>query len=193
MDCLKCNKCLSSYLDDEISSRQRSDVENHLRNCSTCRTKLESMRLNSEHLKELPRIEGDLSERNRLIASLHEKIALEPSTTSVRIHTPWKKYAFGSLFVIVILLVIGFMVKSPEQTQPPFEYNPGQPEEGYMSGPVDERLMDRMIQVMEFERIHAIQYEAFSEPVLGIYVSEPAPPVEGGNLHGESNSSVKNG
>ena len=193
MDCLKCKKYASSYIDDEISLRLRKEIENHLKNCSACRTNIESLRIISMRLKELPRMEGELVERNRLMDSLHEQIPGEPLPKPDRIHPSRKKFAFAGAFVIVILLIVGFVLKMPQQTQPPFIYNSNQASMGHPSEPTDERSIDIMVQFLEYERINASQYEAYSEPVLGVYVYEPAPPVEGGNLPDNREGSIESG
>ena len=52
---------LSSYIDGELSERERRRVERHLSGCAECRAELESLRLTVELVRGLPEVEPSRS------------------------------------------------------------------------------------------------------------------------------------
>jgi len=181
LNCLKCEQNISVYIDNELKPRERERLEAHLKGCSACRMKLESTRELSNRLKALTRLEGGLTERNRLLASLHEKISREPSPKSVYQRIPYKRFAFAGATVLAVLIVMGiYLTSGLRETTPPFEFEYiSQPKNAVASGTFDEAIFDRMIELIKYERLEASSHEVFSEQIRGVFIYEPAPPKEG--------------
>jgi hypothetical protein len=182
MTCLKYENNISAYLDNELKPKERENLEAHLKSCSSCRAKLETTRELSHRMKELSRLEGDLNERNRLLASLHEKIARERVPAIMPRRMPFRRYALAGASVLFVLILAGLYISSGlvNPTPPPFVYPDNVSSvETVKTGILEEKILDRLVELIKYERLHAAQNEVFSESFAGIYVFEPAPPKEG--------------
>ncbi len=54
MDCSKAKRKLNRYLDDELPVRDSDHVEQHLRECLSCRNELERLRVVADEMAALP-------------------------------------------------------------------------------------------------------------------------------------------
>ena len=174
MNCRKYEILISCYVDGELSPNEEAVLMKHIDECSFCRKKLESMKVLSDQVKGLTRLEGDLGERNRLLASLHDAIAREPAFKPARSWVSSNRFAWaGATIVIIVLIALFAIPKTPTPDLTPV------PEPDNEIALLEENLINGLAEVLENERVFASSYEAFSEPALGVFIFEPAPPIEG--------------
>jgi hypothetical protein len=175
MNCKKSDILINCYIDGEITEREKSALLKHLDECSYCRKKYESLKTLSEKTMELNRIEGTLSERNKLIDDLHDRIKELPAVKREKPFIPLKHVAWigAAAAALIILAVFALPLLKPVQ-QETSEINP--PPDMAM---IEEQLIQEMVEYLEDERTYASSYEVYAEPVLAVYEYIPAPSIEG--------------
>jgi anti-sigma factor RsiW len=178
MNCKQADILISAYIDGELGDAEKKRFEKHIAECSSCKKKLESMHVLSDQMRGLRRIEGDLASRNRVIASVHEQIAKEPAPKPVFVFRipVYAGWIAASAVVVAVLIALVLMpgqismgtlgVKSPGSNTT-------------VPDPWENAFIDGMAQYMEMERIQASGTEIFTEPVAGVFVAQPAEPIEG--------------
>lgn len=176
MNCEKCEILISAYIDGELTQREEKTLLKHIDECSGCRKKLESMRVMSNQLSGLRKIEGDISERNRLIANLHELMDKEPAPKPV---LPWlttPRLAWASALAVAAIVLIAFlsMNNNSVSTTPKPETIPT-----HEFAMLEDILVEGIVDYLEQERIYACSNETFSEPILAVFAFDPTPPPEG--------------
>ena len=177
MNCKKYEILISAYIDHELTPKEEKTLLKHIDECSGCRKKLESMRVMSNQLSGLRKIEGDISERNRLIANLHEQMDKEPAPKPVII--PWlttSRLAWVSVVAIAAILLIAFLSMNKNDVSPtPKPETIPAPEFALL----EDILVEGIADYLEQERIYACSNETFAEPILAVFAFEPTPPPEG--------------
>lgn len=178
MNCKKADILISASIDGELGESEQKRLDKHISECSSCRKKLESMRVLSEQMRGLHRIEGDLASRNRVIASLHGKIAKEPPPKTVVVFRipSYAKWIAASAVVAAVLIAV--MLHPGQISIGPYNFKP--PVSNiHADDPWEDAFINGMAQYMEMERIHASGTEIFAEPVAGVFVAQPVEPLEG--------------
>ena len=56
MDCRKVSRLLSAYIEGDLSLREKSDFEEHVKSCSNCAEKLADIRLIRQAAGELEKV-----------------------------------------------------------------------------------------------------------------------------------------
>jgi hypothetical protein len=178
MNCKKADILISASIDGELGAPEQKQLDKHISECSSCKKKLESMRVLSDQMRGLSRIDGDLASRNRVIASLHDQIAKEPAPKPVLVFRipVYAKWITASAVVVAVL--IAFIMNPVQITIGPYEINPPNTNIN-LPDPWEDAFINGMAQYMEIERIHASEAEIFTEPVAGVFVAQPVDPVEG--------------
>ena len=89
MQCDEIKKLLPSFLDDELESEERTNIQVHLSSCVNCQNELKAYRRSWELLKQWPDVEPQLGYVSRFWTQLaHE-------------HTPWYQEALVSIYSFV--------------------------------------------------------------------------------------------
>ena len=73
MQCRQANLEISAYIDKELDARSAAELELHLRQCASCRERLEQLRRTDAALLHMPRIElgADFAQRVLMLAGEH--------------------------------------------------------------------------------------------------------------------------
>lgn len=178
MNCTRYDILISAYIDGEASDSEEKRLMAHVGECSACRKKLESMKVLSDQIRELSRIEGEISDRNRLIADLHEKIELKPARkVSVPFFTPRRIAWVSAVSIAVIVMIVYLSMPRGTVSSDGNQFEPIVPEPEWAR--FEQMFIEGMTDYLVEERIHAGTNEVLSEPILGVFEVVPPPPVEG--------------
>jgi len=178
MRCTRYDILISAYIDGELSVSEEKRLMAHVGECSACRKKLESLKVLSDQINRMSRIEGEISERNRLIANLREQ--LEPqSARKIKepFFTPRKIALVSVVSLAVILLIVYFYMPRGTGSIGGDQIDPLVPEPEWAR--FEQIFIDGMADYLVEERVHAGSNEVFSEPIQGVFEAIPPSPVEG--------------
>ncbi len=178
MNCRKYEILISAYIDGELTPGEEKALLKHIDDCSACRKKLESMRVMSNRLGGLHKIEGDISGRNRLIDNLHQQMDREPAPKPVIV--PWlttPRLVWGSAVAVAAIVLIAFLSMNNTDTPSPYPENRIIQQNEFAM--LEEVLVDGIVDYLEQERIHACSNETFAEPILAVFAYNPPAPSEG--------------
>ncbi|GAI76281.1 unnamed protein product [marine sediment metagenome] len=80
MDCKKIKKLLQLYIDDALTFGEKQLVEQHLEECSACRTELKSLSATAKLIKSLPEVSTPPDFTQNIMAKIsQEKIHIQSS------------------------------------------------------------------------------------------------------------------
>lgn len=85
MNCRKVSKNLTAYIDCELPSKTRKEVEEHLQRCRECYARWQELHLLNQELAALPTLEaGDDKTEQRIFAGVRKGIQQEQVNNSDR-------------------------------------------------------------------------------------------------------------
>jgi anti-sigma factor RsiW len=96
---------LSAYMDDAVSTQERSAIEDHLACCAECREALEELRKTVAHLKNLEQVEPPVWMTQKVMAQVRSKAELRKRIWQklfFPLHVKLPLEALAALFCVVI-------------------------------------------------------------------------------------------
>jgi len=96
---------LSAYMDDAVSTQERSAIEDHLAGCAQCRKALEELRMTVAHLKNLEPVEPPAWMTQKIMAQVRSKAGSCKSIWQklfLPLHVKLPLEAVTALFCVVI-------------------------------------------------------------------------------------------
>ncbi len=105
MRCSRVQRKLSPFIDNELTGRQKEEIENHLKICRTCRETYESMLKFWQELVLPPIPELAPFLYTRILARLSEKSSVKPHQWLQRILVP-----LSTTVAVILGIVIGSIV-----------------------------------------------------------------------------------
>lgn len=96
---------LSAYMDDAVSTQERSAIEDHLAGCAECRKALEELRMTVAHLKNLEQVEPPAWMTQKIMAQVRSKAESRKSIWQklfFPLHVKLPLEAVTALFCVVI-------------------------------------------------------------------------------------------
>jgi anti-sigma factor RsiW len=114
MKCEKVSQELIAYLDGRLASAERSEMEEHLANCPTCRARAEEFRGIWRVMDELPSIEPSFG----FDARVRQHLAAEPSQGWFAWFVPQARLAFAAVLLLALTV---WVAKRPTSNPSPAE------------------------------------------------------------------------
>jgi len=102
MNCEQGEELINAYLDGELDERRRSELEQHLRSCPTCREELDRQRqFREDILSQLPRFQapGDLRTKVQAVIRQEQR---SRSETLAPVRSPWVYVPLGLAAVLLV-------------------------------------------------------------------------------------------
>jgi hypothetical protein len=128
MDCKKIKKLLQLYIDDALTFGEKQQVEQHLEECSACRTELKSLSATAKLIKSLPEVSTPPDFTQNIMAKIsQEKIHIQSSwmdRLKKQVTIPQFSFRFAgaaAITAIFIFLAFTFLFN--------FSGLPGQPDQ----------------------------------------------------------------
>src|SRR5262249_35339539 len=102
MNCEQGEELINAYLDGELDERRRSELEQHLRSCSTCQEELERQRqFREEVLSQLPSFQAPRDLRTKVQAVIRQE-QRSRSETLAPMRSPWVYVPLGLAAVLLV-------------------------------------------------------------------------------------------
>lgn len=106
MECRRIKKKLSSYLDEEISQREREDIALHLNSCLDCAREMKAL----SDMCLLLREDSGVEPSQDFLVQLFERIKGKDKRYSLAGRKNWSFTPFPVLVRMVVLLVLGIFI-----------------------------------------------------------------------------------
>ena len=143
MKCENIEEQLSAYIDNELSKREMTTVEQHLLDCATCSKSLAQLKHIADMVSEIPPVSMSDRASERLEAAIEERLyAPEPELQSSERPAWWRwvtRPAFGAVaasFAVVVLAVL--VVSPPIQREQSLSMNQKAPSDKILSEKPDD-------------------------------------------------------
>jgi len=125
MNCRSAENLLSSFLEDELSQRERRALESHLTECRRCSTAVEEMRATVDLLSALPAFETSPSFEEEVMDRIRSGEALRPTViewlsewfSPVRLRPVFLAGAAGCAVWIALIVGHPFQAKKADLAQ----------------------------------------------------------------------------
>src|SRR5262245_14044454 len=119
MKCEEAEELISALADNELSERERSSIEGHLRDCPRCqRAYVWHQSLNSEIRTVSASVVAPIDLRQRIVSdqrTMPKEDESNPRSKSIRRLQPFLRPAFASAFLVILLISIIFLMQRPSQ------------------------------------------------------------------------------
>ena len=119
MKCEEAEELISALADNELSDRERSSVEGHLRDCPRCQRAYEwHQSLNSEIRTVSASVVAPIDLRQRIVSDQRTMPKEAESNSRGKLIIglqPFLRPAFASAFLVILLISIFFLMRRPSQ------------------------------------------------------------------------------
>ena len=119
MKCSEAEELISALADNELSDREQSSIEGHLRDCPRCQRAYERHQsLNSEIRMVGASLVAPIDLRQRIISDQRttpEEAESDSSGKPIHRLQPFLRPAFASALLVVLVISIFFLVRTPSQ------------------------------------------------------------------------------
>ena len=120
MKCEEAEELISALADNELSDRERSSIEGHLRDCPRCRRTYEwHQSLNSEIHTVSASVVAPIDLRQRILSDQHtmpkEAESSNGGSKLILRLQPFLRPAFASALLVILLISIFFLMQRPSQ------------------------------------------------------------------------------
>jgi len=120
MKCEEAEELISALADNELSDRERSSIEGHLRDCPRCRRAYEwHQSLNSEIHTVSASVVAPIDLRQRILSDQHtmpkEAESSNGGSKLILRLQPFLRPAFASALLVILLISIFFLMQRPSQ------------------------------------------------------------------------------
>jgi len=107
MKCSKAKKLFSGFLDDELKSSQKNDLQNHLFYCLDCRYDLAKLRASMELIHGLPEVAAPKNFWNQISEKIAAEDGLKEQKKTVKWFFPGERLRAGVALAAVLVIVLG--------------------------------------------------------------------------------------
>lgn len=111
MRCIKAKKLISEYIDEELNSGQKVDLEKHLSTCQDCQKLLQDLHKIKDSTQDLPAPPSTQIPWGKIQARLEKES--QPRLVPLKPHRNWLSMPSAVAAVALLLVVIGALTLGP--------------------------------------------------------------------------------